>query len=60
MSDPTLSDIDFKNKMAWVWTTLKILPSKKKSFFTMWKNIKNLKIEINPWNISIFNDQERL
>ena len=22
MSDPTLSDIDFKNKMAWVWTTL--------------------------------------
>ena len=23
MSDPTFSDIDFKNKMAWVWTTLK-------------------------------------
>ena len=23
MSDPTLSDIDFKNKMAWAWTTLK-------------------------------------
>ena len=22
MSDPTLSDIDFKNKMAWMWTTL--------------------------------------
>ena len=22
MPDPTLSDIDFKNKMAWVWTTL--------------------------------------
>ena len=22
MSDPTLSDVDFKNKMAWVWTTL--------------------------------------
>ena len=22
MSDPTLSNIDFKNKMAWVWTTL--------------------------------------
>jgi len=38
----------------------KILPSKKKSFFTMWKNIKNLKIEINPWNISIFKDQEKL
>ena len=25
MSDPALSDIDFKNKMAWVWTTLKNL-----------------------------------
>ena len=23
MSDPTLSDIDFENKMAWFWTTLK-------------------------------------
>ena len=23
MSDPPLSEIDFKNKMAWVWTTLK-------------------------------------
>ena len=23
MSDPTLSDIDFEDKMAWVWTTLK-------------------------------------
>ena len=23
MSDPFPSDIDFKNKMAWVWTTLK-------------------------------------
>ena len=23
MSDPPLSDNDFKNKMAWVWTTLK-------------------------------------
>ena len=22
MSDPTLSDVDFKNKMAWIWTTL--------------------------------------
>jgi len=22
-SDPPLSDIDIKNKMAWVWTTLK-------------------------------------
>ena len=25
MSDPSLSDIDFKNKMAAVWTTLKRL-----------------------------------
>ena len=24
MSDPTLSDIDLKSKMAWVWTTLKM------------------------------------
>ena len=24
MSDPSLSDIDFKNKMVWVWTTLKL------------------------------------
>ena len=22
MSDPPLSNVDFKNKMAWVWTTL--------------------------------------
>ena len=39
---------------------LKILPNKKKNFFTIWKNIKNLKIEINAWNISILNDQEKL
>ena len=25
MSDPTLSDIGFKNEMAWVWTTLKMI-----------------------------------
>ena len=25
MSDPSLSDIDFKNKMVWVETTLKII-----------------------------------
>ena len=31
MPDPTLSDIDFKNKMAWVWTTFKDL-----FFFTIW------------------------
>ena len=28
MSDPTLSNIDFKNKMAWVWTTLKSVPAR--------------------------------
>ena len=29
MSDPTLSDDDFKHKMAWVWTTLPVMiPSK--------------------------------
>jgi len=31
VSDPTFSDIDFKNKMAWVWTTLKII-----FIFTIW------------------------
>ena len=25
MSDPTFSDIDFKNKMAWVWKPLSII-----------------------------------
>ena len=25
MSDPILSDIDYKNKMAWVWATLEFL-----------------------------------
>ena len=34
MSDPPLSDIDFKDKMDWVWTTLKmiILSFSQKSF----------------------------
>ena len=31
MSDPTLSDIDFKNKMTWLWTTLKGITVTKKS-----------------------------
>ena len=26
MSDPTISDIDFKNKMVWVLTTLNSMP----------------------------------
>ena len=25
MSDSTLSDIDFRIKMTWIWTTLKVL-----------------------------------
>ena len=25
MSDPSLSEIDFKNKIAWVWTTLNVI-----------------------------------
>ena len=29
MSDPPLSGIDLKNKMAWVWTTLKFFGSTK-------------------------------
>ena len=29
MSDPPLSDIDFKNKMVLVWTTLKFIKAKK-------------------------------
>ena len=31
MSDPTLSDIDFRDKMAWVWTTLKTDVSRQKN-----------------------------
>ena len=27
MSDPTLSDIDFKNQMTWSWTTLNFYSS---------------------------------
>ena len=36
MSDPTLSDIDFKNKMAWVRTTLRALRSFKVSQGQTW------------------------
>ena len=32
MSDPFLSDIDFKNKMTWVYTTLKSLKAKSFNF----------------------------
>ena len=27
MSDPTVSAIDFKNEMGWIWPTLKLIPS---------------------------------
>ena len=33
MSDPSISDIDFKNKMALIWTTLKIEILELESFF---------------------------
>ena len=33
MSDPPLSDINFKNKMAWVWTTLNGFTVKASSFY---------------------------
>ena len=37
MSDPTLSEIDFKNKMTWVWTTLNLLPSEFWIIFESWQ-----------------------
>ena len=43
MSDPTLSDIDFKNKAAWVWTTLKNV-----NLPYLW-NIQNIKVEIDKY-----------
>ena len=49
MPDPTLSDIDFKNKMAWVGTTLKNV-KKNKIFIKRdaWK-YENL----DPWLRSV-------
>ena len=35
-------------------------PAKEKRLFQAWKKIKNLKIEINAWNITILNDKEGL
>ena len=40
MSDPTFSDIDFKNKMAWVWTIL--------NFYQKSPYILSLKIITSP------------
>ena len=36
MSDPPLSDIDFKNELAWVWTTLKSTPNSR--YYLTWKH----------------------
>ena len=38
MSDPPLTDIDFKNKIAWVWTKI-FMQSIKNAF--LGENIKN-------------------
>ena len=44
MLDPNLSDIDFKNKMAWVWTTLNLARKKiiKKVFFAHFLNFSSM------------------
>ena len=42
MSDPTLSDIDFRNKMAWVRTTLNL-----KNIFGYWMVINIIKGFLN-------------
>ena len=47
MSDPPLSDIDIKNKMAWIWTTLN------------WSNFSSVKIMIFFQIIKV-NDKERV
>ena len=44
MSDPPIPDIDFRNKMAWVWTTLKIF------------DLKFLLENLLYYNARIFND----
>ena len=59
MSDPTLSDIDFKNKMATVWTTLQIVSTYLRDgvhnicqHFFRFSN--TLIFRNNYWNILIF------
>ena len=47
MPDPPLSDIDFKNKMAWLWTTLK-------------NHFKNLKFFIITWLQNVWIDSSGL
>ena len=39
MSDPPFSDIDFKNNMTWVWTTLKNFEN----------HISSIKFKNSPW-----------
>ena len=46
ISDPTVTDIDFKNKLAWVWTTLKIwieVP------FAWWHLTRNIWLSFWTW-----------
>ena len=40
MSDPPLSKIDFKNKMAWIWTTLDTSHCIKVKSYLYWCNIQ--------------------
>ena len=49
MSDPPLSVIDFKNKMTWVWITLKIKIEMKNEFWTLGSIFK--KYRMGPTNI---------
>ena len=60
MSDPPLSDIDFKNKIAWVWTTLKgrVLNSKIWSFKGTVFCLKNeIKVRVLAENFEILNSE---
>ena len=43
MSNPTLSDIDFKNKLAWVWSTLKYV----------WIPTGDKLLNVKLWTISL-------
>ena len=45
MSDPTFSDIDFKNKMACVWTTLKNHNGQK-----LTKSIRDILVILFKWS----------
>ena len=45
MSDPPLSDIGFKNKMAWVWTTLNIDITYALKLNARWASVMSMFIE---------------